>query len=174
MQIAHILKAACIQVQYVSLSAAWQKSTLNIISRRMCMHAPSPIPSPQSSIAAEFSKNMFTEGVMRICSWPFWRTGTEQNNNFCIIVYVLHDIEQAWMDYFETVVTRSGTAGARPSVPSYLCSSVSRMRLGWSENTREVFWLNNSVIAALMLSVEFLGSLWLWLTFTLTLKTKAQ
>lgn len=109
-----------------------------------CVYAWTPIPSLQSSIVAKFSRNkwrLLIEDSVR----PIWRTGMVRNNNFCTFLYGLHECVQVWMDYFETVVTRRGTTGARTSVPSYLSSSVSQMRLEWSENTREVSWLGLGV-----------------------------
>lgn len=164
----HILQPPSIQVQHVGLSAAQQRNTLSIISRRVSERSPSPAPSLHLLLlpgSAE-THEAWCEGSAR------WRTGTLQHNNFCIFMHALHDSERVWMDYFEAVVTRRGTTGARTSLPSYLCSLVGQTRLEWSENRREVSWLglgvsgqttlqSLSIITALMVSVHVLGSHWL-------------
>lgn len=93
-----------------------------------------------------------SEDSVRMYSGSMWRTSGLQDKNFCMFMYVLHDNEQVWMDYFETVVTKKGTTGARTSLPSYLRSSQSNETwIDWKHKGSLMtgsgsFWLNNSAV----------------------------
>ena len=138
------------------------RDTLSIISRRVSERSPSPAHSLHLLLlpgSVETHQDQ-REGSARL------RTGTLQHNNFCIFMHALHDSERVWMDYFEAVVTRRGTTGARTSLPSYLCSLVGQTRLEWSENRREVSWLalgvsGQTTLQSLSIITDVLGSHWL-------------
>lgn len=128
----------------------------------------------QSSILVIVSRIICWVSV-RLLSQFIWRT-IVSNKNFCKFV---------WMHYFESVVTRRGATAARTSVPHLFVllgqsnetgikwkHKGSPMTRSWSFLAKQLQLL--TIIAALMLSFQFLGSLLLWLTFGLKAGLKVQ
>lgn len=122
----------------------------NIISRHVSMRAQSPP-------VAQFNRNKwrpFRNTVWGCAGGPHWGTRMLQDKNFCTFMCGLHDIEQIWMDYFETVVTWKGITGARTLLPFYFCSSrsnetwIERKQIGSLMTCSGSFCLNNYAVKA--------------------------